>query len=138
MEVVGVVGDFKNRILGDVTRPMVFTSILRNRARDMWRRRAARPNESLDARPDLSAHLAARAGDPEQETVRRQLARRVWSAIGGMSRSHREILVLRDSHDLTYAEIARMDIPLGTVMSRLHAGRSALHARLEADGGCHV
>ena len=119
-------------------RPWLF-AIVRNRARDLWRRRTARPNESLDARPDLSAHLAARAGDPEQETARRQLARRVWSAIGGLSRSHREILVLRDFHDLTYAEIAGiLDIPLGTVMSRLHAARSALRARLEADGGPHV
>ena len=119
-------------------RPWLF-AIVRNRARDLWRRRTARPNESLDARPDLSAHLAAQAGDPEQETARRQLARRVWSAIGGLSRSHREILVLRDFHDLTYAEIAgTLDIPLGTVMSRLHAARSALRARLEADGGRHV
>ena len=119
-------------------RPWLF-AIVRNRARDLWRRRAARPNESLDGRPDLSAHLAARAGDPEQETARRQLARRVWSAIGGLSGSHREILVLRDFHDLTYAEIAGiLDIPLGTVMSRLHAARSALRARLEADGGRHV
>ena len=30
VEVVGVVGDFKNRTLGDVTRPMVFTSILQD------------------------------------------------------------------------------------------------------------
>ncbi|MCY3821114.1 MAG: hypothetical protein OXH52_17475 [Gammaproteobacteria bacterium] len=31
VKVVGVVGDFKNRPLGNVTRPMVFTSILRDR-----------------------------------------------------------------------------------------------------------
>ena len=85
-------------------RPWLF-AIVRNRARDLWRRRAARPSESLDARPDLSAHLVARSGDPEQQTARHQLARRAWSAIGGLSRSHREILVLRDFHDLTYAEI---------------------------------
>lgn len=119
-------------------RPWLF-AIVRNRARDLWRRRAARPSESLDARPDLSAHLAARSGDPEQQTARHQLARRMWSAIGGLSRSHREILVLRDFHDLTYAEIAgTLDIPLGTVMSRLHAARSALRGRLAADGGRHV
>ena len=119
-------------------RPWLF-AIVRNRARDLWRRRTARPNESLDARPDLSAHLAARSGDPEQETSRRRLARRVWSAIGGLSRAHREILVLRDFHDLTYAEIAgTLDIPLGTVMSRLYAARSALRARLEVDGGRHA
>ena len=119
-------------------RPWLF-AIVRNRARDLWRRRAARPSESLDSRPDLSAHLAAPFGDPEQETLRRERARRVWLAIGGLSRSHREILVLRDFHDLTYAEIAGiLGVPLGTVMSRLHAARSALRARVEADGGRHA
>jgi RNA polymerase sigma-70 factor (ECF subfamily) len=119
-------------------RPWLF-AIVRNRARDLWRRRVARPSESLDARPDLSSQLTARSGDPERQAARRQFARRVWSAIGELSRSHREILVLRDFHDLTYAEIAEtLDIPLGTVMSRLHAARSALRVRLEADGGRHV
>ena len=45
-------------------RPWLF-AIVRNRARDLWRSRAARPSESLDARPDLSAHLTAPTGDPE-------------------------------------------------------------------------
>ena len=76
---------------------------------------------------------------PSRRRRAASLARRVWSAIGGLSRSHREILVLRDFHDLTYAEIAgTLDIPLGTVMSRLHGARSTLRARLEADGGRHV
>ena len=48
----------------------------------------------------------------------------MWSAIGALSNPHREILVLRDFHDLTYAEIAGvLDVPVGTVMSRLHAAR---------------
>ena len=119
-------------------RPWLF-AIVRNRAHDLWRSRAARPSESLDARPDLTAHLAARSGDPEQETARRERARHVWSAVGELSRSHREILVLRDFHDLTYAEIAGvLDVPVGTVMSRLHAARSALRARVGAEGGRHA
>ena len=56
-------------------RPWLF-AIVRNRARDLWRSRAARPSESLDARPDLAAQLAGPAGDPEQQTARRQHARR--------------------------------------------------------------
>ena len=116
-------------------RPWLF-AIVRNRARDLWRSRAAGPSESLDARPNLTDHLAARSGDPEQETTRRERARRVWSALGALSDPHREILVLRDFHDLTCAEIAGiLDVPLGTVMSRLHAARSALGARVKAEGG---
>jgi RNA polymerase sigma-70 factor (ECF subfamily) len=126
--------------LGRVTpdrpvRPWLF-AIVRNRARDLWRSRAARPGESLDARPDLAAHLASRSHDPEQDTAQNERARRVWAAIGGLSPPHREILVLRDFHDLTYAEIAGvLDVPVGTVMSRLHAARSALRDRVTADGG---
>ena len=116
-------------------RPWLF-AIVRNRARDLWRRRAARPTEPLDARPDLAAHLAATTPDPEQALGRRERARGVWRAIGALSADHREILVLRDFHDLAYAEIAGVvDIPIGTVMSRLHAARSALRAELNKDEG---
>ena len=115
-------------------RPWLF-AIVRNRARDLWRSRAARPNESLDARPDVAEHIAAPAGDPEQQAALRQRARRIWSAIATLSHAHREMLVLRDFHDLSYAEIAQvLAIPIGTVMSRLHAARAALRAALEAKG----
>ncbi len=114
--------------------PWLF-AIVRNRARDLWRSRAARPNESLDARPDLAAHLAAPAGDPEQQAARRERARRLWAAVAALSQAYREILVLRDFHDLAYAEIAEvLGIPAGTVMSRLHAARTALRAGLEVEG----
>ena len=119
-------------------RPWLF-AIVRNRARDLWRNRAARPSESLDARPDLAAHLAATAGDPEQQSARREESRRIWTAIGALSAAHRVILVLRDFHDLAYAEIADvLGIPVGTVMSRLHAARGALRAGLEAEGVRHA
>lgn len=119
-------------------RPWLF-AIVRNRARDLWRGRAARPEESVDARPDLSAHLASRTTDPEQSTAQNQRARRLWTAVGGLSPPHREILVLRDFHDLSYGEIAGvLDVPVGTVMSRLHRARSALRERLEAEGWRHA
>lgn len=49
-----------------------------------------------------------------------------------MTPKGREILVLRDFHDLSYAEIAEvLSIPLGTVMSRLHGARTQLRTLLE-------
>ena len=53
-------------------------------------------------------------------------------AIDGMSRAHREILMLRYYDDLSYAEIASvLELKLGTVMSRLSRARGRL---LEAIG----
>ncbi|MDA1091738.1 MAG: sigma factor-like helix-turn-helix DNA-binding protein [Acidobacteria bacterium] len=50
----------------------------------------------------------------------------------------REIIVLRDFHDLAYDDIAQvLDIPIGTVMSRLHGARRQLRVRLE-EGGRHA
>ncbi len=112
-------------------RPWLLT-IVRNRARDLWRHRAARPSEPLDLRPALVRQLAHPDLDPEQQAVRQDQARRVWEAIGTLSASHREILVLRDFHDLAYAQIAEvLDIPTGTVMSRLHAARTSLRKRVK-------
>jgi RNA polymerase sigma-70 factor (ECF subfamily) len=40
-------------------------------------------------------------------------------------------VVLSDIEGFTYAEMAEiMDVPMGTVMSRLHRGRKALQKRL--------
>ena len=48
-------------------------------------------------------------------------------ALSRLSDNQREILVLRDYHDLAYAEISEtLEIPIGTVMSRLHSARKKL------------
>jgi RNA polymerase sigma-70 factor (ECF subfamily) len=54
-------------------------------------------------------------------------------AIGTLSASHREVLDLRYSHQLSYAEIAEaLGIPVGTVRSRLHHAIGAVRERLSA------
>ena len=54
-------------------------------------------------------------------------------AIAELDDDHRMVIVLRDLHGLSYEEIvAALELPLGTVRSRLHRGRMALKSRLES------
>lgn len=109
--------------------------IVRNRVRDVRRRERLRRMESLDAwREQGRSETADGSADTSREAERHELQRHIWRAISEMSEAHREILVLRDYHDLAYSEIAEvLSIPQGTVMSRLHAARKSLREILTAD-----
>jgi RNA polymerase sigma-70 factor (ECF subfamily) len=55
----------------------------------------------------------------------------ILAAIGDLPTDFREIIVLRDMQDHGYEEIAEfLDIPVGTVRSRLHRARMELKDRL--------
>ncbi len=124
----------------DATRrvqPWLFT-IVRNQVRDLWRQRQRRPADAIGESDALVGQLAAPQPSPEADLHRRELRQRVWRALATLSVDKREIIVLRDFHDLSYSDIAQvLDIPIGTVMSRLHGARRQLRARLE-EGGRHA
>lgn len=111
--------------------------IVRNCVRDLMRRERLRRHESLDAwlergHPETQDPSA----DPAADAERSDLQQRIWRAISQLTEAHRDILVLRDYHDLSYREIAEvLSIPQGTVMSRLHAARKSLREILVAEGG---
>lgn len=113
---------------GRPVKPWLLT-IVRNRARDLMRRKRVRKHEPLETDdPDMPPRqiLDPKPG-PAAVAERRELQERVWNALGRLPDNHREILVLRDYQDLSYAEIAEsLKIPVGTVMSRLHRARKAL------------
>jgi RNA polymerase sigma-70 factor (ECF subfamily) len=114
---------------GHDPRPWLLT-VVRNLARDLWRRRKLRPTDSIDGH-EIVLDLTAPDDDPERLLQRREAQERLWCALSHLTMDKREILVLRDFHDLAYAEIAEvLGIPAGTVMSRLHAARTALRAAL--------
>ncbi len=55
----------------------------------------------------------------------------IIQALDDLPEQFRLAVVLSDLEDFSYAEMAEiMDVPLGTVMSRLHRGRKALQKRL--------
>lgn len=76
---------------------------------------------------------------PEDEAVRHDEARRVRAAIEELPPAARATLVLREYEQLSYREIAAvLEIPIGTVMSRLNYARQLLKERLtssEPQGG---
>jgi RNA polymerase sigma factor (sigma-70 family) len=114
-------------------RPWLFR-IVRNCARDWQRRRKVRRAESLSSGSgdeETTLEIPDPSVDPVRDAEQAQLRRQVWAALHQLSEAHREILVLRDYQDLSYAEIADvLAIPIGTVMSRLHAARSSLRTIL--------
>lgn len=113
--------------------------IVRNRVVDLTRRQKVRRADSLDD-PDYAHEPSApKDASPELLAERRQLQARLWRAVQELPDKQREILVLRDYQDLSYAEISTvLGIPKGTVMSRLHGARKALRtAVLDSLGGTH-
>jgi RNA polymerase sigma-70 factor (ECF subfamily) len=65
----------------------------------------------------------------------RQLSAALASGIAALPDAQRVVLVLRDYHDLEYAEIASaLELDLGTVKSRLSRARAALREHLVARG----
>ena len=70
---------------------------------------------------------------PEQSLVRSEQAEIVQAALLGISDEHRQILVLREMEDCSYETIAEiLDLPVGTVRSRLFRARLQLKERLES------
>jgi RNA polymerase sigma-70 factor (ECF subfamily) len=70
---------------------------------------------------------------PEGQLLRREALRGLNAALDSLPARDREILLLKHFDGLTYAEIAGLlDIPMGTVMSRLYAARRRLRGELEA------
>ncbi len=89
------------------------------------RQRAANRLRSAQRQP------ASASDDPSLLAERTEARERVWRAVRRLSIEHREIIVLREFHGLRYREIAEvLDIPQGTVMSRLAAARKSLRALL--------
>jgi RNA polymerase sigma-70 factor (ECF subfamily) len=105
-----------------------FYRVLRNKCVDMLRARRTHRAAALESDPP--DHFGA---DPAAGAGQREELARLRQALAELSDEMREIVLLRDYHDLAYADIAAvLEIPPGTVMSRLHRARSALRERLLA------
>ena len=87
--------------------------------------------EDADA-PSLDSY--DRAETPETLLLQKVERAQVTSAIAGLPIPFREVLVLREIEELSYEEIAHvLEIPKGTVMSRLSRARRMLYDALSGD-----
>ena len=109
----------------DEIRPWLFTIM-----RHTWqneRRRMSRARETVFE--DAAAFVSDE--NVELAVSRTLLVSEVRAAVDSLPVLWREIVVMRDMEDLSYAQIARvLDCPIGTVMSRLARARGALRQLL--------
>ena len=87
------------------------------------------------ALPEFSSDPALRTPDqPDRECDINENLTRVRAAMDRLDESKRTILILRAYEQLSYEEIAEhLDVPLGTVMSRLNRARTALMEEMKRD-----
>ena len=109
-------------------------AIVRNAAWAWLRTR--RPAELVELDDDaLDAALADAGPDlnPESLAIRRTEKHAIDGAISALPIAFRETLILRELEELSYREIAHvLDVPIGTVMSRLSRARTLLAQALGA------
>ena len=73
---------------------------------------------------------------PEQDTEKQQLVEKVRRAVRSLPLAQCQVVTLVDLEGFTYASVAEiLEIPVGTVMSRLCRGRRALKQHLTDAGG---
>jgi RNA polymerase sigma-70 factor (ECF subfamily) len=123
---------------GTNLRAWLFT-ILHNTARNRFRDRARDTvvidSNAVERAADVAPFAGASASGPETPEsllLRDTLAPELQAAIDALPDTFRQAVWLRDVEEFSYAEIARMlEIPIGTVMSRISRGRHLLYEQLQ-------
>ena len=112
--------------------------ILTNAYINTYRKRQREPQkvssdevEEFDLYQELKNHETQFDSTPESIVLDSLVDSDIIDAIDDLPEQFRLAVVLSDIEGFTYAEMAEiMDVPMGTVMSRLHRGRKALQKRL--------
>ena len=119
---------FFSSLRGDDARGWLFAIV-----RNTWYSRVSRKKDVSDPGPSgLSAEESPDdALDPEERLLQKYAVARVRRALDELPADAREVIVLRELEGLSYKEIAAVvNVPIGTVMSRLARARDRLTAVL--------
>jgi len=109
--------------------------ILKNSYINNYRKKSKKPSE-VDYDEVASFYESIRAertetSDLEDKMFRDLIDDDLSKALNGIPEDFRTVVLLCDVEDFTYEEIANMlDVPIGTIRSRLHRGRNLLKAQL--------
>ena len=112
-----------------------FTTYLFRIAHNVWLTRRKKQNReptvSIDARPGPPLELLDESPTPEMALLRKHRSERIRQTVASLPEHYRAVLVLCHFDDLSYAEAAQvLDIPLGTVKSRMNTAVALLRERL--------
>ena len=108
-----------------------FLTIVRNTCASWQRRRITAITDPLDEEDHLSFRSDS---DPEALLLQADDATLVARAMRTLPDRLRQVLALREFHDLSYREVAEaIGTPIGTVMSRLSRAREALRIAVDSE-----
>jgi RNA polymerase sigma factor (sigma-70 family) len=117
---------------GDRIRPWLLT-IVRNTFYTWLKKN--RPVEMVESLEEETHGAPEEVADPQALALRNADRRVLAAAIERLPREYREPLILREMEDFSYKEIgAVLEIPIGTVMSRLARARKKIEEILRAQG----
>ena len=107
-------------------------TILHNTFRNTRRHEGRNPVDVDSEAVDRAADGTSAGLSPEQLLANATLDGDLQTALDSLPEAFRQAVWLRDVEELSYAEIARaLDVPIGTVMSRISRGRRALFEALQ-------
>lgn len=105
----------------------------RNRRRDRARSRLDFDSDVVDQAAEGTGMVSPFAASPEDTLLAGVMDDELRSALEALPEAFREAVWMRDVEELSYQEIAdALEVPIGTVMSRISRGRKQLYARLTA------
>ena len=95
------------------------------------RRKSLQTSQQRHIPLDGTEVIADGAVDPAKSVEHKEIQQRVQQALNSLDPEDARIVLLRDLQDIPYQDVAEMlDIPVGTVKSRLHRARQALKTSL--------